>query len=180
VAPVRARAVTTEYQVLIDADNNASTGCTMSTPTGLHSCHHRSIACPFRRSRGTNLGWQIDFRAQCASAEKRDVGPQSPTAIRFKFTKRGDNLLLISRHQKGHDVAKRAMAVFSDFDDEGVAQLVEHALKPHIWWGVSVENRKHGLPRIEALQKAPAAVRFQSIEPLLEDLGVIVWRESIG
>ena len=52
-------------------------------------------------------------------------------------------------------------------------KLVEHALKPHIWWGVSVENRKHGLPRIEALQKAPAAVRFLSIEPLLEDLGVI-------
>src|SRR4030081_2583078 len=41
----------------------------------------------------------------------------------------------------------------------------------HIWWGVSVENKKHGLPRIEHLQNAPAAVRFLSIEPLLEDLG---------
>ncbi len=41
----------------------------------------------------------------------------------------------------------------------------------HIWWGVSVENRKHGLPRIAELQAAPAAVRFLSIEPLLEDLG---------
>ena len=28
---------------------------------------------------------------------------------------------------------------------------------PHIWWGVSVENRKHGLPRIEHLRAAPAA-----------------------
>ncbi len=44
---------------------------------------------------------------------------------------------------------------------------------PHIWWGVSVENRKHGLPRIEHLREAPAAVRFLSIEPLLEDLGPI-------
>ena len=42
-----------------------------------------------------------------------------------------------------------------------------------IWWGVSVENRKHGLPRIDALREAPAAVRFLSIEPLLEDLGRI-------
>ncbi|MGQ0634302.1 MAG: DUF5131 family protein [Planctomycetaceae bacterium] len=41
----------------------------------------------------------------------------------------------------------------------------------HIWWGVSVENRKHGLPRIDELRQAPAAVRFLSIEPLLEDLG---------
>jgi protein gp37 len=43
----------------------------------------------------------------------------------------------------------------------------------HIWWGVSVENRKQGLPRIEDLRRAPAAVRFLSVEPLLEDLGRI-------
>lgn len=42
---------------------------------------------------------------------------------------------------------------------------------PHIWWGVSVENRKHGLPRIEHLRSAQARVRFLSVEPLLEDLG---------
>jgi protein gp37 len=43
----------------------------------------------------------------------------------------------------------------------------------HIWWGVSVEDRAHGLPRVEHLREAPAAVRFLSIEPLLEDLGEI-------
>jgi protein gp37 len=43
----------------------------------------------------------------------------------------------------------------------------------HIWWGVSVENRKHGLPRINVLREAPARVRFLSIEPLLEDLGAV-------
>jgi len=41
------------------------------------------------------------------------------------------------------------------------------AQAPHIWWGVSVEDRKHGLPRIADLRKAPAKVRFLSIEPLL-------------
>jgi protein gp37 len=41
----------------------------------------------------------------------------------------------------------------------------------NIWWGVSVENRKQGIPRIAHLQAGPAAVRFLSIEPLLEDLG---------
>jgi protein gp37 len=44
---------------------------------------------------------------------------------------------------------------------------------PHVWWGVSVENRRHGLPRIEDLRASPARVRFLSIEPLLEDLGPI-------
>jgi protein gp37 len=41
----------------------------------------------------------------------------------------------------------------------------------HIWWGVSVENRKYGLPRVENLQNTNTAVRFLSVEPLLEDLG---------
>jgi protein gp37 len=43
----------------------------------------------------------------------------------------------------------------------------------HIWWGVSVENREYGLPRIDLLRNAPASVRFLSVEPLLEDLGSI-------
>jgi protein gp37 len=45
------------------------------------------------------------------------------------------------------------------------------AEQEHIWWGVSVEDQEYGLPRIGDLQKAPARVRFLSIEPLLEGLG---------
>lgn len=45
------------------------------------------------------------------------------------------------------------------------------ATEPHIWWGVSVENRKQGLSRIDDLRAAPAQARFLSIEPLLEPLG---------
>jgi protein gp37 len=44
---------------------------------------------------------------------------------------------------------------------------------PNVHLGVSVEDRKHGLPRINELRKVPAVVRFLSIEPLLEDLGTI-------
>src|SRR4051794_10836241 len=51
-------------------------------------------------------------------------------------------------------------------------RLREVAEAPHIWWGVSVEDRRHGLPRIDHLRAAPARVRFQSVEPLLEDLGL--------
>jgi protein gp37 len=43
----------------------------------------------------------------------------------------------------------------------------------HIWWGVSVENKRDGLPRIEQLHRTSAPVRFLSIEPLLEDLGAV-------
>jgi protein gp37 len=44
---------------------------------------------------------------------------------------------------------------------------------PHTWWGVSVENRSHGLPRIEWLRRTSVCHRFLSIEPLLEDLGTL-------
>jgi protein gp37 len=52
-------------------------------------------------------------------------------------------------------------------------KLAFAAKQTHIWWGVSVEDRKYGLPRIDALRRAPAAMRFLSIEPLLEDLGEV-------
>jgi protein gp37 len=64
------------------------------------------------------------------------------------LTKRADRLSLLLR-TKLRDVAKA----------------------PHIWWGVSVENRAHGLPRIDHLRAAKPRVAFLSIEPLLEDLG---------
>jgi protein gp37 len=52
-------------------------------------------------------------------------------------------------------------------------ELGAAARAPHIWWGVSVENKKHGVPRIELLRRTAAAVKFLSIEPLLEDLGTL-------
>lgn len=60
--------------------------------------------------------------------------------------------------------AQRMRAVCSALPREVVEQ-------PQIWLGVSVEDRKYGLPRIDVLRDTPASLRFLSIEPLLEDLG---------
>lgn len=43
----------------------------------------------------------------------------------------------------------------------------------NVWLGVSVENRKYGVPRIEHLRQVSATIRFLSVEPLLEDIGKI-------
>lgn len=50
-------------------------------------------------------------------------------------------------------------------------QLQEVGLLQNVWWGVSVEDRMYGVPRIDILRRTNAAVRFLSVEPLLEDLG---------
>lgn len=59
---------------------------------------------------------------------------------------------------------------------ERLSELLRGSLRrgaaaSHIWWGVSVENRTHGLPRIDQLRASGAKVKFLSCEPLLEDLG---------
>ena len=41
----------------------------------------------------------------------------------------------------------------------------------NVWLGVTVENKEHGLPRINKLRQVKAYIHFLSIEPLLEDLG---------
>lgn len=53
------------------------------------------------------------------------------------------------------------------------SKLAFAAREPHLWWGVSVENRAQGLPRVGHLRAAPASLRFLSVEPLLESLGPI-------
>jgi protein gp37 len=45
------------------------------------------------------------------------------------------------------------------------------------WLGVSVEDKKYGVPRIAHLRRVRAAVRFLSIEPLLEDVGKLNLRD---
>ena len=39
------------------------------------------------------------------------------------------------------------------------------------WLGVSVEDKKHGVPRINHLRQVQAHIRFLSVEPLLENVG---------
>jgi protein gp37 len=52
-------------------------------------------------------------------------------------------------------------------------KLAFAAQQTHIWWGVSIENKRSGLPRVAHLRAAKTKVRFLSIEPLLEHLGEI-------
>jgi protein gp37 len=67
--------------------------------------------------------------------------------------------VLTKRHDRMRDLLRGELSWLADL--------------PHVWFGVSVENRNHGMTRIEVLRDTPAALRFLSIEPLLEDLGTL-------
>ena len=49
----------------------------------------------------------------------------------------------------------------------------DRACPRNVWLGVSVEDKKYGVPRIDHLRQVDATIRFLSVEPLLEDVGTI-------
>ena len=51
--------------------------------------------------------------------------------------------------------------------------FISREVPGNVWLGVSVENRKYGLQRVDDLRKIKAKTRFLSVEPLLEDIGEI-------
>ena len=77
-----------------------------------------------------------------------------------------DRVLAVARQTPRHTyllLTKRAERLAGFFASRPVPN--------NVWLGVTVEDRRHGLPRIDFLRRVPARVRFLSVEPLLEDLG---------
>lgn len=57
--------------------------------------------------------------------------------------------------------------------DRMLEYFTKNEIPKNIWLGVTVDNRRHGVPRIDKLRNIKATVLFLSVEPLLEHLGEI-------
>ncbi|KPD20764.1 DUF5131 family protein [Idiomarina abyssalis] len=57
--------------------------------------------------------------------------------------------------------------------DRMAEYFANKAAPRNAWMGVTVENKKQGLRRIDRLRSIDATIRFLSVEPLLEDLGEV-------
>jgi protein gp37 len=163
-----------------DATWNPVRGCTKISP-GCKHCYAETFAERFRGVKGHPYEQGFDLRL----VPEKLADPlrwRSPKMIfvnsmsdLFQDGVSDDYIFAVAQvmaHAKWHTfqvLTKRAERL----RDILSKKLRSVARESHIWWGVSVENRKYGLPRIEHLRRAPAAVRFLSVEPLLEDLGEI-------
>lgn len=58
-------------------------------------------------------------------------------------------------------------------ENEMSEYFAKRSIPENIWLGVTVEDKKHGLKRIDQLRTINASIKFLSVEPLLEDLGEI-------
>jgi protein gp37 len=163
-----------------DATWNPVRGCTRISP-GCKHCYAERFAERFRGIKGHPFEQGFDIRLVPEKLadplrwnEPRMIFVNSMSDlfhrdIPLSFIERVTTTMLTARWHTFQVLTKR-----SDHMRELLSgPLRKAAQQRHIWWGVSVENRKHGFPRIADLQEAPAAVRFLSVEPLLEDLGTI-------
>lgn len=65
-------------------------------------------------------------------------------------------------------LTKRAENMYTTMD----SLRVSHGILPNIWLGVTTENQARADERIPLLLQCPAAVRFVSVEPMLEPVDV--------
>lgn len=65
-------------------------------------------------------------------------------------------------------LTKRENRMFEYFSKRDIPQ--------NIWLGVTVEDKKKGVPRIDKLRDLKANIKFLSVEPLLEDLGKVSFK----
>lgn len=95
---------------------------------------------------------------ESAIAAAFNVMAQCPQHTFQVLTKRAAHMRAVMCGPKRHDLWS--------------PRLWHRSVLPNMWLGTSVENRA-ALHRIDDLRTTPAAVRFISFEPLLEDLGKI-------
>ena len=163
-----------------DATWNPVRGCTKISP-GCKHCYAETFAERFRGVKGHPYEQGFDLRL----IPEKLTEPFSWRSPKLVFVNSMSDLFQPGVPDAYTEAVSRVMAT-ADWHtyqvltkrSERLCDLLKSKLrfaaeKENIWWGVSVEDRKYGLPRIDHLRQAPARVRFLSIEPLLEDLGEI-------
>jgi len=154
---------------------NPTVGCTKVSP-GCKNCYAEVMA---RRLQAIGVhGYENGFLRLTLLPERlaEPLGRHKPTIyfvnsmsdlfhdkVPFEYVRRVFDVMARAPQHTFQVLTKRAarMAEFC----RGIT------VPSNVWLGVSVENRKHGLPRIDVLREIDAQVRFLSVEPLLEDLG---------
>lgn len=159
---------------------NPVRGCTQISP-GCKHCYARTFAERWRGIPGHAYEHGFDLRLapdhlhdplRWAKPRKIFVNSMSDLfhdGVGEDYIQRICEVMLAADWHEFQVLTKRA---------ERMTRLLKGPLKPaarasHILWGVTVEDRAHGLPRIAALRDSGALHAFLSIEPLLEDLGPI-------
>lgn len=162
-----------------DATWNPVRGCTKVSP-GCKHCYAETFAERFRGVKGHPFEFGFDLRIvpeklgepiRWSTPRRIFVNSMSDLFhpdVSDEFIEKVCRVMLAANWHTYQILTKRADRMSVLLRTPRFREAVE---APHIWWGVSVENRRHGVPRINQLRRGRPFVAFLSIEPLLEDLG---------
>jgi len=160
-----------------DATWNPVRGCTKVSP-GCSHCYAETFAERFRGVPGHPFEFGFDLRLvpeklgdpiRWSKPKKIFVNSMSDLfheGVSDEYIEKICRVMLAANWHTYQILTKRADRMAALLQ----GKLSQAAKAAHIWWGVSVENRKHGLPRIAKLRSARPTVAFLSVEPLLENL----------
>jgi protein gp37 len=155
---------------------NPTTGCTKISP-GCKNCYAETLARRLKAmgANGYENGFELSIMEDRLS---QPLNRKSPTiyfvnsmsdlfheGIPDEFLDRVFEVIRKTPHHTYQILTKRAERLPLYFR--------ARELPPNVWLGVSVEDKKYGIPRIDYLRQVNATVRFLSVEPLLEDIGKV-------
>jgi len=157
---------------------NPTTGCTKISP-GCKHCYAETMARRLQAMgvRGYDNGFKLSILPERLA---EPLNRRKPTTyfvnsmsdlfhneIPFAFL---DEVFSVIERTPQHTyqiLTKRASRMHKYFLPD------KRTVPANAWLGVSVEDQKYGLPRIDQLREVDAQIRFLSVEPLLENLGSI-------
>ena len=163
-----------------DATWNPVRGCTKISPGCAH-CYAETFAERFRGVPGSPFEQGFDLRLvpekltepfRYAQSKRIFVNSMSDLfheGVPDDYIERVARVMEASPWHTYQVLTKRAQRL----RDLLQGRLHFAAQLPHIWWGVSVDDRRFGLPRVGQLRASGAVSQFLSVEPLLEELGEI-------
>lgn len=167
-----------------DATWNPVRGCTKISP-GCVNCYAETFAERFRgvKNHPFEQGFDLKLVPEKLPEPLRWKKPKTifvnsmsdlfHNDVQNSYILRVCEVMMLANWHTYQVLTKRAGRMSEMLNNE----LKNFASLQNIWWGVSVENKKHGIPRIELLRSAQVKMRFLSIEPLLEDLGELDLRD---
>jgi len=155
---------------------NPITGCTKVSP-GCKNCYAEEMAVRLKAMRAP--GYENGFKLKLMPERlEQPLKRKKPTKyfvnsmsdlfhedVPFEFIDKVFDVINNTPQHIYQILTKRSSRLAKYFKMRKVPQ--------NAWIGVSVEDKKYGVPRIDDLRKVPASIRFLSVEPLLEDLGNI-------
>ena len=153
---------------------NPSAGCSKISQ-GCNNCYAETMA---KRLQGTGVvGYENGFKFNVVPSRLNDPFKRKKATVYFV-----NSMSDIFHENMPVDYLDRIFKVIEDTPHHTYQILTKRAermcqylsvreIPKNIWLGVTVDNRKEGLPRIDKLRNLNAKVLFLSVEPLLEDLG---------